>query len=139
MSESYTSFAQTQGTRLYSDFDLSFKSKPLSGDLNMKYDGDAVKQSIKNIIFTLFSERPFQPLFGCGIYDLLFQQLDSITKSELDFSIRNALRNYEPRAQIVSLDINSSNNNDGIDISLQFNIINSTNTETMKIFVSRIR
>jgi hypothetical protein len=57
----------------YSDLDLLFKAHPISGDVTVKTDADAVKRAVKNIVLTNYYERPFKPSLGGNIRGLLFE------------------------------------------------------------------
>ena len=48
----------------YSDLDLDFQINPITGDINRKTGTDAVKRSIRNLIFTNYYERPFKSELG---------------------------------------------------------------------------
>ena len=50
----------------YTDIDLNLTAHPSSGDLSLKYDKDAVKRSLRNIMLTNNFERPFKPNFGAN-------------------------------------------------------------------------
>ncbi len=65
----------------YSDLDLDFAKNPLSLDVNIKTDVDAVKRSIKNLIIPGRYERLFQPDLSAGVSGLLFEQLTPGTKN----------------------------------------------------------
>ena len=69
--------------RIYKDFDLSFGKNSLSGDLNKKLDVNAVKQSMINLVMTKPFERPFNPLLGSEINNLLFEQMDTFTSDAI--------------------------------------------------------
>ena len=57
---------------VYADLDMNFTPHPITGDLTIKKDTDAIKQSIKNIMLTNYYERPFKPALGGGFRELLF-------------------------------------------------------------------
>ena len=42
---------------VYADLDMNFTPHPITGDLTIKKDTDAIKQSIKNIMLTNYYER----------------------------------------------------------------------------------
>jgi phage baseplate assembly protein W len=86
-------------TRLYSDFDLGFTANPVTGDVSKKYDVNAVKQSLKNLILTQFYERPFQPNLGSPVYKLLFENLDAITANSIEVQIDLMINQFEPRVR----------------------------------------
>jgi len=57
------------------DIDLSFAKKG-SGDVFKKEDAAAVKQAVKNLLLTNFSEKPFLPRFG-GNLNSLFRRTNN--------------------------------------------------------------
>ena len=70
-------------TRQYKDLDLAFTMHPIKKDVTKHVDEMAVINSVKNLISTSRYERPFQPLLGSGVRNLLFENMDSITSSVL--------------------------------------------------------
>ena len=56
----------------FSDLDLLFSPNPITKDVSLKYDVEAVKRSVKHLLFTNRGERLFQPELYCGIRNLLF-------------------------------------------------------------------
>ena len=69
--------------RWYTDIDLNLTAHPSSRDLTLKYDKDAIKRSLRNIMLTNNYERPFRPNFGANLRGLLFELADDITKFEI--------------------------------------------------------
>ena len=51
-------------SRAFKDINLSFKRHPVTNDLVAIKNEDAIKRSVKNIIFTILGEKPFSPEFG---------------------------------------------------------------------------
>lgn len=135
----YNSGIFTKGTTTYRDFDVSFKSNPYTGDIRTKEDVDAIKQALTNLLYTNFGERPFRPLLGGGLNNLLFEPLDRITTIELDAAIRTLVRNWEPRVQIVSLKFNDNPEGNALEITFVFNIINISEPQTISVILKRIR
>ena len=60
-------------SRAFKDINLSFKRHPVTNDVVVIRDEDAIKRSVKNIIFTILGEKPFNPNFGSVINDSLFE------------------------------------------------------------------
>ena len=56
-------------TKLYSDIDFTFTKKPVTNDIALSYDTQAVIRSIRNILSTKKYERPFNPDFGSNLDD----------------------------------------------------------------------
>jgi phage baseplate assembly protein W len=49
-----------------------------------------------------------RPEFGCGIHDYVFESIDSYTLGRIDYEIRVALDRWEPRIDIVDVDFDTS-------------------------------
>ena len=61
--------AKVQNTS--SDLDINFDRNPLSGDVAMRRDEEAIKRSLKNLILLKRNEKPFHPEIYSGILDML--------------------------------------------------------------------
>lgn len=63
--------------------------------------GDAdIAESIRIIIMTAPGERPMRPTFGCRIWDLLYESLNTATLADMSFAVRSALSEWEPRIAV---------------------------------------
>jgi hypothetical protein len=51
----------------WKDFDLNFSTHPDTEDLTFLIDDNAIKRSVKNLIFTNRTEKLFNPTFGSDI------------------------------------------------------------------------
>ena len=60
---------------VYSDIPLNLTSHPITGNIKMLSNADAVKQSVKNLVSGRLGERPFQPNIGSQVYNVLFDNL----------------------------------------------------------------
>jgi len=124
----------------YTDFDLAFRANPVTGDVALKKNEQAVKQSVLNILLTKRGERPFDPNFGSNITSQLFENFDPIVKQLIDDDIRSALRNYEPRVRVLNVDVDARPDQNSIDISVEFEIQSPEQTVTTVNFsVERLR
>ncbi|ADQ53113.1 gp25 baseplate wedge subunit [Aeromonas phage 65] len=84
----------------YSDIDSLFRRDIKTNDVLMITNVSAVQQSMAGIIATRKGEKPFDPNFGCDIGAQLFELMNDASTSAVERSIYDAIRNYEPRAQI---------------------------------------
>ena len=116
--------ASARSTRLYRDIALSFETNAATKDVIVKKDVDAVKQSVKNLILTNHFERPFHPEIGSGITNLLFEPLDPITANSLSRVIGEVITNFEPRAQVVSVDARPNAEANSYEVTIDFRVIN---------------
>jgi phage baseplate assembly protein W len=128
----------TSRSRIYSDLDLTFTKKP-SGDVYKKTDAAAVKQAVKNLLLTTPGEKPFNPYFGGGLNDLLFELANDETNFLLTEYITAAIENFEPRAKLLSIVPNVTPDNNTARVKVEFQIVNTSETVTLETTVIRLR
>ena len=124
--------------RFYSDIDLSFKKKK-NGDIFKKTDANAVKQAVKNLILTNHYEKPFSPFFGGNIRYMLFVLGDQFLDFEIKQKIKQAIKNYEPRAEVLDISTNYRDYANSLDVSITFLILSTNETITLETEISRLR
>ena len=105
----------------------------------MKDNDAAIKNAIKHLLITNFFERPFQPAKGANLRGLLFEPADAITKYELSSNIRNCIEDFEPRVQVVSINIADETNINAYRINVEFKIIEIDNNQEVDIVLQRLR
>jgi phage baseplate assembly protein W len=123
----------------YSDLDLDFKINPITGDINKKKGVDAVKRSIRNLIFTNFYERPFNSELGSGVPRLLFDNVDVMTASMIKDAIIILINTYEPRVQLIDVRVYADIDNHGFNVQLEYVILNTETPATFNLFLEKIR
>jgi phage baseplate assembly protein W len=128
-----------QVNRIYSDFDLSFAANPVTGDISKKTDVNAVKQSIKTLVLTRFTERPFQPRLGSPIYGLLFENIDVVSANRLQLELEILIEKYEPRAILQSIDVIPEYDNNAFRVDIVFDIVAIEGPVTFSTIVKRSR
>ena len=84
-------------SRAFKDINLSFKRHPVTNDVLTVSNEDAIKRSVKNIIFTILGEKPFEPNFGSVISQSLFDLNTNLNEIRISDEIKQSLLNYEPR------------------------------------------
>jgi len=125
---------------VYSDLDFRFIVNPNTGDLALKKDAEAVKQSIMNILLTGRGERPFNPEFGGNLRAYLFENFDAVTQAAMENVIVNSLRNYEPRVRVDNVVINDLSYRNALEISIDFTLLSPDERQDVVSFVvERIR
>ena len=115
-----------RATRIYKDIDLDFGRNTVTNDINKLSDVEAVKRSVRNLINTNHYERPFHPEIGSGITSLLFEPLDPITANSLSRVIGEVITNFEPRAQVVSIDARPNPETNSYEVTINFRVIGCT-------------
>lgn len=123
----------------YKDFDISFRAHPVTGKLLLKKNDESIKQALKNLILTNLYERPFRPRFGSDIVRTLFENYTSSTEENLRSYIKTAVNNYEPRVELLSIEIYAEPDLNTLQIGILFRSKNSTTPSSVTITVDRIR
>jgi phage baseplate assembly protein W len=124
---------------IYSDIDHAFLPHPITGKLTRKVNRDAVKQSVKSLIMTDFYERPFKPLIGCGIRQLLFENFHPAIVQEMELAISEVIENYEPRAELISVDVDARPDANAMSVSVVFYVINDSQPVVLDVILERVR
>ena len=122
----------------FSDFNNSMATKG-DGDLAKTVDEFAVAQSIKNLILTDKMERPFQPTVGCDIRKSLFENFTPQTITVAKQRIAETIGQYEPRAEIINIEASPDEDNNALNMTIIFSLINSDVEQTLGLVLERIR
>ena len=88
---------------------------------------DSVRQSIWVILGTAKGERVMRPDFGCGIYDMVFGVNSSTTASEAAEEVRDALVSFEPRIDVLGVEVTPGGDGEVLYVSIDYQI-RATNT-----------
>jgi len=80
-------------------------AKKVKTDLNVSYDMQAVKNSIANLLSTKKSEKILSPEYGLRLEDYLFEPITETTATAIANEILNAISIFEPRVQVVELQV----------------------------------
>lgn len=128
----------TSRNRIYSDLDLTFNKKP-SGDVYKKTDAAAVKQAVKNLLLTNTGEKPFDPYYGGDLNNILFELAGDTSNILLQEYISEAIRNYEPRARIISIVPNVSPDSNTARVRIEFQIVDTQEVVVFETSIIRLR
>ena len=126
-------------SKIYSDIDFTFTKKPVTADVALSFDGQAVIRSIRNLLSTNHYERPFNPDLGANLNALLFEPISPLASSALETEITNTIKNYEPRASIQSVSVTSQPDYNAYNVTLSFFIENATLPTTVTLLLERNR
>ena len=125
-------------TRTYKDFAYSFFANPMSGDVGKKTGANAVKSAIVSILKTNHNERMFQPEFGSNIRALLFEQMNPITEQRMKTEVENAIRNHEPRAEILGITVTGQEEQNRYLVSILFNVSSEAEPQKLETYFDRV-
>jgi phage baseplate assembly protein W len=126
---------------LYSDLRKDMLLSPVNSDVSRYTDEDSVKESIKNLLLTDTGERLFNPSLGSNIRRMLFENiLYPETRYIIKESIGTTITNFEPRCNLISVDVSDiSNDQNSVTVTVMFSIINIQTPITLNVVLSRIR
>ena len=110
-------------SRAFKDINLSFKLHPVTNDVVVIRDEDAIKRSVKNIIFTILGEKPFEPNFGSVINESLFDLNTSLNEIRVADEISASLRNYEPRISDIDVTVTVAPDTNEMNCTVQYEIV----------------
>ena len=103
------------------DIDITL-NRQHDGDIKADEDIDAIINSIINIFKTFQGSRRMVPSFAMPVYNLLFEQIDETTLSQLEGVFLNAVEMWEDRIVIKDIKATADEDNNKINISLKFSI-----------------
>ncbi len=124
---------------VFSDLDLAFIAHPITGQLARKTNRDAVRQSVKSLILTDYFERPFKSDIGCSIRYYLFELFTPALKQQMENAIREVIRNYEPRAEIIDVLVEERQDLNALTVSVAFFILNDPEPVFLDVILERVR
>ena len=128
-------------SRAFKDINLSFKRHPVTNDLVTIKNEDAIKRSVKNIIFTILGEKPFSPDFGSFVSESLFSlntEYDSIT---LEDEIKNVLYRFEPRISNIYVTVSILADTNETNATIKYDIVGEpspSQTVDVLLFPARV-
>ena len=110
-------------SRAFKDINLSFKRHPVTNDVLTVSNEDAIKRSVKNIIFTILGEKPFEPNFGSVINQSLFDLSTNLNEIRISDEIQQSLLNYEPRIDNVVVTASIYPDSNELNCTVQYDIV----------------
>ena len=129
----------SRNTRTFTDLDFNFFKHPITDDVAVRYDENAIKQSIKSLIMTKNYERPFRSYIGSQVNALLFDNISAMTTTLLRKAIIDVITNFEPRVDVLDVIISYAPDENSVDIGIIFKIKNTQNPLTIDIILERTR
>tara|TARA_R100001460_G_scaffold51862_3_gene90686 strand:- start:165 stop:557 length:393 start_codon:yes stop_codon:yes gene_type:complete len=128
-------------SRVFKDINLSFKRHPVTSDLVVLKNEDAIKRSVKNIVFTILGEKPYDPLFGSVINNSLFELSTSLSEIGVKDAIEASLKKYEPRIDDIVVTVTITPDSNELNCTVQYTIVGipaPTQTVDVILFPARV-
>ena len=110
-------------SRTFKDISLSFDPHPITKDLPVIKNADAIRRSVRNLVQTIPGERFFNPLLGSSVYESLFDLADFGTSSLIESEIITTLENFEPRVENVRVRVDPRYDQNNFDVTIFFDVV----------------
>ena len=110
-------------SKSFKDISMSFKFNPLSGDLITLKNENAIARAVRNIVLTTPGEKFFDPDFGSSVSEILFENVDEITAISIEDEIKSSLNNYEPRVELIDVNVDPNFDENQFDVLITYRII----------------
>ena len=110
-------------SRSFKDISLSFTKHPVTNDLIILKNEDAIKKSVINLVRTRLNERFFNNLLGTSVDNTLFEVGNSGISSFLNEEITTLLNNFEPRILLRNVEIEIPDDTNDLNIKIAYDIV----------------
>lgn len=119
------------------DIDMNFGIHPISSDVSKRVDSNAISTALKNLIMTKVYDRPFHPELSSQVADMLFENITKSTMINLERAVRYVIQNFEPRVEVVDVNVNTQPDNNHLEIEIYYIIIGSVEVVSTKFYIER--
>ena len=110
-------------SRAFRDINLSFEPHPVTKDLQVLKNENAIRRSVRNIVETIPTERFFNSLLGSDVRSSLFEFVDFGTASTIQDQIQVAIENFEERVENLYIEVDPVPDDNTFNVMVIFDII----------------
>jgi phage baseplate assembly protein W len=110
-------------SRAFKDISLSFDPHPVTKDLPILRNENAIRRSVRNLVETIPTERFFNSLLGSEVRSSLFDFVDFGTASVIQDQIETTITNFEPRVTNLRVEVDPQPDENSFDVTVIFDII----------------
>jgi phage baseplate assembly protein W len=127
-------------SRGFKDISLSFLRHPVTNDIAVLKNEDAIKRSVVNLVRTRVGERFFNSLLGSSIENYLFDLSNFDIADPLQEEITNLISNFEPRVNLRSVDVELLADSNELNIKMVYDIVGlSSPTQSINFILQPTR
>lgn len=113
-------------------FPPSFR-KEIQG-VEMTEKEDDIEKSLHILLTTATGERLMEPRYGCNMEELVFESLNTTTKTLMKDKIQTAILYFEPRIDVTKIELNDTDQLEGkVLIEIEY-IVRATNSRFNFVF-----
>lgn len=110
-------------SRSFKDISFNFSKNPVTNDVVVLKNEEAIKQSVKNLILTKIGERLFNPLIGTNTTSYLFELSSTFSANTLITEIEQILKNFERRVRLSNITVNLEDDSNEFEVSIEYYIV----------------
>ncbi len=110
-------------SRSFKDISFNFSKNPVTNDVVVLKNEEAIKQSVKNLILTKIGERLFNPLIGTNTTSYLFELSSTFSANTLITEIEQILKNFEKRVRLSNITVNLEDDSNEFEVSIEYYIV----------------
>lgn len=125
--------------KIYADLDLAFVPHPMTGDLEPKFNQEALKRSIRHLFYMNPFDIPFQAKTKSNLKKYLFEQNNHITRSNLRDDLLWITKKLEPRIDVKGITVEPTSNGMGFEITVVYAIRSLNQEDSFNFIVERAR
>jgi len=109
-------------SRAFKDISFSFDPHPITKDLPVIINERAITRSVRNLVETILTERPFNPDLGSNIRKMLFENVTIPTSIEIKDQIENSIMAFEPRISNLIVDVRPFPDDNTFEVDIKYDI-----------------
>jgi len=109
-------------SRAFKDISFSFDPHPITKDLPVIINERAITRSVRNLVETILTERPFNPDLGSNIRKMLFENVTIPTSIEIKDQIENSILSFEPRISNLIVDVKPFPDDNTFEVDIKYDI-----------------
>jgi phage baseplate assembly protein W len=110
-------------SRSFRDLSLSFVPHPVTKDLTILRNENAIVRSVRNLVETIPRERFFNSTIGSNVRSSLFDFVDFGTAVNIQKQIETVIENYEPRVDNLVVEVSPLPDENAFEVTIIFDII----------------
>ena len=110
-------------SKAFKDVSATFQVNPLNYDVIVLNNANAIARSVRNLVFTIPGEKPFQPDVGSRVSALLFENMDQLTANSIEQEIKNTINNFEPRVKLREVRVTPNYDANEFNCLIRYDII----------------
>lgn len=107
----------------FRDISLSLRANPLTRDLSILKNEQAIARSVQNLVLTIRGEKFFEPIIGTSVNEILFENIDLLTARRIENQVIEVINNFEPRVELLETTVTPNYDEGAMNINIKYRIV----------------